>query len=224
MDKQPPIEDLLAEFGKKLPGVAAAQEPVLVWRTPFRSLWIDDLWGQGIPYDRKAGPGGQVEHAYVKLKGALDQIDTVPELDAWPQLRDFIRRINSDKSPVESTGVEKGFFTARPIPPAKIYLASAADVIFSDARANGVPENFIRLAAAILAATEGCETWWSTVETALQRLRQLNGQENAWRLTIRASGHGMNQREAVMNWARSLDKIADAVEALGPEFPAKAQA
>jgi hypothetical protein len=148
----------------------------------------------------------------------IGNLARIPEAAGWPELAAFLTAINAAESPIESVGCEKGFFPAagKGVPP--VTLGSYFNVLFTDAVLNDVPESALLLSSRLLQAVEGCESWWSDIEIALERYRFVAGTAVPWGLMLRVSGYGRDESEARKLWGVTLDHLAKAVGELPHDF------
>jgi hypothetical protein len=152
-------EKLRADWNNLKPSSFPPSEKIQIWNERGCGLWIGVDWGPPVPYPPIGHPDGTMNHGYVLLKSNPAAIDSLPEVDGYPELRNFLRVVNSDTSVIESVGCEKGFFDDNNQDVAKWYIGSYVDLIFSDPLANDNPENFLRLASYLFVSVEGCEKW-----------------------------------------------------------------
>lgn len=194
------------------------QEPIRLWAEQGRSLWIGNGWGPAVPYPAVDHGDGHRNHGYVRIKGNTEALARIPEAAGWPELAAFLTAINAAESPIESVGCEKGFFPAagKGVPP--VMLGSYFNVLFTDAVLNDVPESALLLSSRLLQAVEGCESWWSDIEIALERYRFVAGTAVPWGLMLRVSGYGRDESEARKLWGVTLDHLAKAVGELPHDF------
>lgn len=193
-------------------------EPIKLWCSGGRSVWIDNSWGPAVPYGPVDHGGGQQNYGYVRIKGEAEAVRRIPEAVGWPELGEFLAAVNAVESPIETVGCEKGFFPVEERGEPTVKLGSYVDVIFTDAALNDCPKNTLLLASHLLRAVEGCERWWSEVESNLQRFRGVVGAVAPWGLFLRVTGYGRNQEEARRLWGVTLGRLGSVVASLPRDF------
>jgi hypothetical protein len=189
-------------------------------RKEARHIFIGNGWGPAVPYARMLHEDGTTNHGYQFLKGLPKAVDSVPEVQGWPEYRDLLLAINAKDSPIESVGCEKGYFQVSE-GDATVKLGSYTDVIFSAQELNDDPRNLLCLATVLANALDGCEQWWSCAEFEIQQLRYLAACQRPWGLMIRVIGYGRSEAESRSTWAASLELLRACVAALPSQFPAQ---
>lgn len=196
--------------------------PVQLWAEGGRGIWIANAWGPAVPYPAVVHEDGNRNFGYVRVKGDPEAVTRIPEVQGWPELRDFLLAFNAAQSPIESVGCEKGFFPSGIQGPTE-KLGSYIDVIFTELGLN-VPENLLFLASNLLPSVAGCEKWWSNrsnIEMSLQPMRFLSGVVAPWGLMVRVTGYGYSQDEARKWWGETMGRLTKAVSKLPPDFRAR---
>ena len=160
---------MLAELYRAWEGLADTTHPpaeaILLHQDESVTVYVDSDWGPPVPYSSASREDGGMNHGYVRLKGNPEAIVLVPEVDGWPEYRQFLERLNTETSPIETVGCEKSFFPCE-LGEAKVKLGSYTDIIFTDAHLNDEPRYFLRLADALAQAMHGSREWWSIAEIA----------------------------------------------------------
>ena len=195
------------------------KEAKVLWRNSSGLIYVEDQWGPAIPYAPVCHEDGTQNHGYRSLKGDKASIAAIPEVVGLPEFQELLTAINRAESPIESVGCEKGYFPIEGGGDAKVSLAAYIDIIFSDLPKNSEPENFLRLAARLLAVLEGCEAWWGNVEFALQRLRKLKSCDGPWGLILRLTNAGRSEDEAKHFWNESACRLKGGIIELTQGFP-----
>lgn len=188
------------------------REPIKLLEYDQSIVYIEKSWGPAVPYPAVDHHDGDKNHGYRRVKGNEEAIASIPEVEGFPEYRDFLIALNSSDSPVESVGCEKGFFPVSDHPDIKIQLGSYTDMVFSDFELNASPENLLYLASVFVKAMEGSGQWWSKTELGLQRLRLLYGVKEPWGLMVKIQGYGQSEEEARSTWGVSLDKLAESIK------------
>jgi hypothetical protein len=98
--------------------------PIQLCAEHGRGIWIDGAWGPAVPYPAVDHEDGTRNHGYLRIKGLDHSLLTIPEATDWPELQDLLRAVNTEDSPIESVGCEKGYFTSD-IQGAAVKLGSA---------------------------------------------------------------------------------------------------
>jgi len=212
----------LAEVLKKWRNIGGLQCPpddaIQLGQEGYRSIYVTDGWGPPVPYPSFNHGDGNVNHGYTRLKGNLDAILQVPEVVGWPEYQDFLEKINSDGSPIESVGCEKHLWPVSK-GDAKWALGSYTDVIFSLVALNDDPECHLKLAVDLSHALDKSEDWWGTAEFCLSVMKGMRGCHQPYNLMIRLCGHGRDQDQARASWAASVRLVGRAVVELPMDYP-----
>lgn len=197
---------------------APPPESVMLCQEESVTVYVDDGWGPPVPYPPAPRENGGMNHGYVRLKGNLEAVASVPEVGGWPEYCQFLERVNAETSPIESVGCEKGFF---PFDQGdiKVKLGSYTDLIFSELALNDEPRHLLRLADAFAQAMRGSKQWWSVAEIGIQRSKGLAGCACPWSLMLRVCGHGRDKDEAHRSWGASIDRVGLIVGQLPAGFP-----
>lgn len=174
-------------------------------------VYVEDTWGPAVPYPPIRHSNGELNHGYRRVKSDLEAINAIPEVQDFPEYRDFLKSINSADSVIESVGCEKSFFPINNHPAIKAQLGSYTDIVFSDHALNNNPRNVLYLASVFVESLKGSSDWWSSAELGIQRLRGLYEQPKPWGLMLRVQGYGHTREEARACWAISLNKLAASV-------------
>jgi len=188
------------------------QEPIKLLEYDQSIVYIEESWGPAVPYPAVDHRDGDKNHGYRHVKGNEKAVASIPEVEGFPEYRDFLMALNSSDSPIESVGCEKGFFPVSNHPDIKSQLGSYTDIVFSDFESNANPENLLYLASGFVKAVEGSGQWWSRIELGLQRLRLLYSVKEPWGLMVRIQGYGRSEEEARSAWGVSLDKLVESVK------------
>lgn len=188
------------------------REPIKLLEYDQSIVYIEESWGPAVPYPAVDRRGGEKNHGYRRVKGNDEAVALIPEVEGFPEYRDFLTALNSIDSPVESVGCEKGFFPVSNNPDIKSQLGSYTDIIFSDFNSNSSPENLLYLASVFVKAIEGSGQWWSKIELGLQRLKLLYRVKEPWGLIVRIQGYGRSEEEARSTWGVSLDKLTGSIK------------
>lgn len=188
------------------------QDPIKLLEYDQSIVYIEESWGPAVPYPAVDHRNGEKNHGYRRIKGNEEAIASIPEVEGFPEYRDFLIALNSSDSPVESVGCEKGFFPVSHHPDIKFQLGSYTDIIYSDFESNANPESLFHLASVFVKAMEGSGQWWSKIELGLQRLRHLYGVKEPWGLMVRIQGYGRSEEEARSTWSVSLDKLSESIK------------
>jgi hypothetical protein len=99
-------------------------------------VYVEDSWGPAVPYPSVNRDDGGRNNGYRRVKGDDDLIAKIPEVEGFPEYRDFLKATNASDSPIESVGCEKCFFPVEDHPAIKSQLGSYTDIVFSDFDAN----------------------------------------------------------------------------------------
>jgi hypothetical protein len=208
------LDEVLTQWEPHRGLTAPPPQPIQLWVRDGRIIYVEETWGPAVPYPPVDHGDGAKNHGYVRLKGNASAISQIPEAQKWPELGQFLEVINATASPVESVGCERRFFPAKDAGAATAKLGSYVDVIFTDAALNEHPEKLLLLAAHLMAALEGCDKWWASVEIGLQRFRHITGANSPWGLMLRVCNHGRSEDEARKFWGESLRRLGAAVSRL----------
>jgi len=198
--------------------ISPPSSPLCLWESATREIWIANDWGPSVPYGPRNHGDGHKNHGYKPLKGNVDVIRHLPEVDGWPELEQFLVTINAANSPIESAGCEKGYFPAEVDGEPRVKLGSYVDVFFTAAALNDNPENLLMLASCLILAVEGCEQWWAFVEISLTRFRFIAGAANPWGLMLRITNYGRTEEEARALWGETLRRLGDEIVKLPKEL------
>lgn len=174
-------------------------------------VYIEDSWGPAVPYPPYDHSNGEKNNGYRRVKGDDNLVALIPEVEGFPEYRDFLMAVNAADSLIESIGCEKSFFPIDDHPSIKSQLGSYTDIVFSDFDANKNPENLLYLASIFVKALEGSGEWWSKMEVGLQKLKYLHGIKDAWGLMVRLQGYGRTKDEAKSTWSVSLSKLTSCI-------------
>lgn len=194
-------------------------EAILLWQNHGSTVYIDDDWGPSVPYPPADHEDGTRNNGYRSLKGNEQAVYAIPEAQGCPALQRFLVQLNRLESPVETVGCEQGFFPIEGHESIQTSLGSYTDIMFSDPRKNAHLESFIRLAAHLVAATDGCEQRGGTVEIGFHLLRRLDGCDCPWGLMLRVGNVGRSEAEAQQLWEETLARLGAAIGSLSNGFP-----
>lgn len=185
-----------------------AKTPIVLWQDSTRTIYIEDSFGPAIPYPPVVHNDFEQNYGYVRLKGELDLVDSIPELKGWPELAQFVRIVNGEHSLVESVGCEISVFDLDDHPSVKHRVGAYLDIVFSDIVAAQDANAYLEVAANVMATAAGCECWWSDVEIGLQRLRYFQGAANPLGLVLRIGGSGRTVGEARNGFGETLKRTS----------------
>jgi hypothetical protein len=160
-----------------------------------------------------------MNYGYRRVKGDPVAVSKIPEVEGCPELGEFLVVVNATESPIESVGCEK-CCTGSNLPSAEPQLqhGSYVDLIFTETALNAIPENHLLLSCHLLKAVEGSQSWWSTTQIELQRLKCIEGADCAWNLLLRVIGFGRTEEQARKLWGESLRRLTAAVKTLSSDF------
>ena len=209
-----PFEELLSQWQAHKHLAVPPPAPIMLWHNEGCHVFIDNEWGPAIPYPPIDHRDGHQNHGYEELKGNVEAVSLIPEVEGWPELEQFLITINVADSPLESAGCEKHYFPAEIEGKPAANLGSYIDVIFTNAALNDKAENLLLLASHLAQAVKGCEKWWGCVELSLHRFRRVPGAELPWGLMIRVNNHGRTEEEARKFWGETLRRLSDAIATL----------
>lgn len=212
------FDELLLQFAPFKGLAGPAEKPVRLWGEGGRGIWVSDTWGPPVPYPSVVHENGARNHGYQRVKGNLPFIESIPEVNDWPELARFLEIVNADNSPIESVGCEKGYSPGEGTNTPPLKLGSYVDVIFSDGPSNDGPENSLLLASRLASAVEGCEKWWGDVSLVMQRCKFVAGASAPWGLMLRVNNYGRTEDEARKFWGESLTRLGKAIAALPRDF------
>ncbi|UIF89196.1 hypothetical protein [Cupriavidus sp. UYPR2.512] len=201
-------QELVAAWRSTAPDLPAQLAQPLLTRAT-RTVYLEDSWGPAVPYFPIHHEDGSKNHGYSNVKAELNLIDLLPEVHEYPELANFLKTINAAGSPIESLGCEKLLQeTETPTNGVRAIMSSYVDVAFSDPSKVSDASYILWLAALILAASEGCEQWWASMELGVLRLRSFLGVTKPYGLLIRVSCAGRTAAEARDGWAATLQVVA----------------
>lgn len=212
------FDELLLQWQAHKHLTSPPPEPIMLWSSEGRYIFLDNEWGPPIPYPPIDHQDGHENSGYMDLKADPEAVSLVPEVDGWPELAQFLITINAAASPLESVGCEKGYFPTEVDGKPAIRLGSYIDVIFTDAALNDGAENLLLLASRLAQAVEGCEQWWAQVEISLNRFKYVAEADLPWGLMIRVSNCGRTEEEAREFWSETLRRLGDAIMSLPRDF------
>jgi hypothetical protein len=192
---------------------------IVLWAEKTVTIYISSGWGAPIPYPRARRHDGAMNFGYRRLKNNLDAISDLPEVERWPELADFLRKVNSESSPVESVGCEMGFFENKKSAGPPLYIGSYVELIFTEHALDEQPENFLNLVEFLANSMEGCESWWASLEFGIERMKFVNGTELPWGLCLKVQNAGRDESEARRFFEHSLKKLSEAIASLPRSFP-----
>lgn len=187
-----------------------AKAPIVLWQNSTRTIYVEDSFGPAIPYPPVVHNDFERNYGYVRLKGNLDLVESIPELQGWPEFAQFVRLVNDEQSPAESVGCEIAVFDIDDDSMVKHRVGAYLDIVFSDIVAAQDVNAYLQVAANIMATAADCECWWSAVEIGLQRLRYLQGAANPLGLMLRITGSGRTVDEARNGFGETLKRTSKA--------------
>lgn len=194
--------------------------PVVLWTEETRTIYVDEALGPAVPYPPVSRTDSESNYGYVRLKGRIDLISTIPELTNWPEYRQFVSDINIAESPIESVGCAIGMFPVSDQPAITCRVGSYLDLVFSETAEAEDPIAHLDLAAQFMASVSGCERWWSSVEIGLQRFRYLPGTAAPLGLMLRISAHGRTEAEARQCFVATINRARSAIPGTSPSIAA----
>jgi hypothetical protein len=196
-------------------------EPIRLWGEGWLGIWISNDWGPAVPYPGIDHRDGNMNHGYRPVKADPSAIRRIPEVNGWPELVDFLEKVNAESSPIESVGCENGFFPSD-LQGWNAKIGSYVGVIFTNPVLNDRPENLLRLATVLANSVEGCERWMASISLVLERNKALMGAQTPWGLMIRPQNYGRTLEEARRLWADSLARMGKAISALSRDYCSEA--
>lgn len=188
--------------------------PVILWQEASRTIYIEETFGPAVPYGPVFRTDSESNYGYTRLKGNLQQITSIPELAAWEDYAELIKKINTDSTPIESVGCAIGYFPVTDDEVITTNVGSYVDIVFSNTIAAEDPASYLNFAAKIMAALSGCENWWSSAEIGIQRLRHLPGTSRPLGVMLKLSSSGRSEEEARKFFQATLLKVGTAIERL----------
>ncbi len=160
-------------------------------------------------------PAGKL--AYVDLKRRPELMASIEEAEQFPELREFLRTMNSARSMVETAKCD-AWTTSELSPEEEIYdashkFASYVDVVFSniDARLSlSAHEQFARKLVALLRRTPETP---SAAEVCVRRcyFAEETGVREGFFCTLYVSGYGNDEAGAHQNWGVGLKLVGNAI-------------
>jgi hypothetical protein len=151
------------------------------------------------------------------VKGNAQAVRLIPEVEGWPELAEFLQKLNAESSPIESGGCEKRIFLSDVEGPT-VKIGSYVDVIFSERALNDRTENALLLASTLANAIEGCEKWWADVSFVLQPHKGVFGSRSPWGLMLQIKNYGTNQQQARNFWGETLSRLGHVIASLPHDF------
>ena len=160
-------------------------------------------------------PAGKL--AYVDLKRRPDLMASIEEAEQFPELREFLRTMNSPRSMVETAKCD-AWATSELNPEEEIYnashkVASYVDVVFStvDVRLSlPAHEQFVRKLVALLQRTPETP---SAAEVCVRRcyFAEEGGVREGYYCTLYVSGYGNDEASARLIWEVALKLVGNAI-------------
>ncbi len=163
-------------------------------------------------------PAGKL--AYVDLKRHPELMASIEEAAQFPELREFLRTLNSPRSMVETAKCD-AWATSELSPEEEIYsashkFASYVDVVFSNADARlslSAHEQFARKLVALLRRAPEIR---SGAEVCVRRcyFAEDGGVREGCYGTLYVSGYGNDEASARLNWGVALKLVGNAIAQL----------
>jgi hypothetical protein len=191
-------------------------QDLLLYQEEGVTLYVEASYGPAIPYLGFDHGDGQINHGYKSTKNNSEVVSEIPEVQGFQAFRDFLLKVNSEHSHVESLGCEKlesEIDVGHPSISRRV--GSYTDIAFSNLEFCRDSELNLELAASLVEACRGCNEWWSNVEIGLQRLKHFHGVAAPWSLMLKISGYGSTPEQARQMWGVTADRIAEACIAFG---------
>lgn len=185
--------------------------PVVLWTEETRTIYVDETLGPAVPYPPVSRTDSESNYGYVRLKGRIDLISTIPELIDWPEYRQFVSEINIAESRIESVGCAIGMFPVNDQSAITCRVGSYVDLVFSEPVEAEDPIAQLDLSAQFMVSVSGCERWWSSVEIGLQRLKYFPGTVAPLGLMLRISAHGRTEAEARQCFVATINNAKSAI-------------
>lgn len=192
-------------------------QPIKLWSEGGLGVWISEGWGPPVPYPAVDHHDGNVNYGYRPVKGNVQAVRLTPEVEGWPELAEFLEKLNAESSPIESVGCEKGIFPSE-VEGLAVKLGSYVDVIFTERALNHGTDNLLLLATVLASAVEGCEKWAADISLVLQPHKRILGVTDPWGLMIRPQNYGRAEEEARRFLGGTLSRLGDAVARLPRDF------
>jgi hypothetical protein len=187
-----------------------ASSALVLWQQPNRTIGVEDKGGPHVPYPPiRRDSERETNHGYVRLKGNLNRVETIPELKGWPDYAQLVRKVNGDDSVIESVGCAVGIWPSD-LAATKYRVGAYLDILFSDSARAQSAEECLRAAAMLMASLEQCGDWWTTAEIGMQSI-YLPGGIAALGLVLRFSAYGQTEQEARLNFAIAAEHVAAAI-------------
>jgi hypothetical protein len=155
--------------------------------------------------------------AYRDVKRHPELMSAIPEAEGFPEIREFLRIVNSPRSTVETAKCD-AWASSELNPEEEIYdashkFASYADIVFSDAYTRlSLPahEEFTKKLVDLLRLAPDIP---SVAEVCIRRC-YFNGErgvQEGFYCTLYVSGYGNDEADARQNWAVGLKLVANAL-------------
>jgi hypothetical protein len=155
----------------------------------------------GVPYEPVQRPDGHHNFGYVDLKKEPEKIDSIPELQDAPELKELVRELNDPRSLFRSVGCEKALGpNSHPVYNCK--LTSFVIVVFEILDWNH-EENYNRLFQEFneaMAVPKRMIPDFTSIQFEIHPVTFNAHQRRAAGLTIWVNGYGRNEAEAKENW------------------------
>jgi hypothetical protein len=157
--------------------------------------------------------------AYVDLKRHPDLLATIPEAEAFPDLRDFLRSVNSSRTAVETAKCD-AWATAEFSAEEEIYnaahkFASYVDVVFSGTDARVSMPRHEEFAKNLVALLRRAPETPASVEISVRRCYfAADDGGPVWEgfyFTLYVSGYGDDEDGALRNWGVALKLVGNAM-------------
>ena len=172
--------------------------------------------GPVVPYPNVDHADGKKNYGFLDVKANPELIDSIPEVQGWPEFKQLLQVINGPESSLMSLGCEKSYFpydgkaTKFGI---TTYIGSYTDVAFSDIPMNQDRSNLLTLAQQIrdqinpIFANTGAR-----VDLTLQQSPSLFGVPDCWTIQLKLRGYGRDNDEARKMWGAGASELLKVIE------------
>lgn len=182
------------------------EETKILLRTEDFVLAINNEPMTFVPYPSVDRMDGNYNYGYKWIKGDLNLLNEIPELNSNKVYFEFIKNINTTID-LETIGCEKSIFDNED-ELVKYQHGSYTHIILSDYELNKNPINFYPTLKKIIDSVKDCHKSWANVEIEVERLKGLfDIDDPVYSILLRVIGYGRTEDEAIKLWENTIKTI-----------------
>jgi hypothetical protein len=189
-------------------------EPTILFQSPGITIAFDPVAHTLAPYFGSNRPDG-TNHGFFDLRDRPDLVDSIPEVQENPFLRNVLVALNRKGSRFMSIGCERGPIRQTGQSDWPFAVCAYTTVAFRDLPSNRSKEDHVRLAHSIWEKFEPQSRIMPVLlELTIEPLKLLWDINDAFALDLKMIANGRTEQEAMTVLSRLGPAVADVIEEL----------